>query len=185
MKHKDIWTTPNILSFLRVASVPFFILILYSPGKTLSFIAAVLFLITSFTDWLDGYLARNYGAPSKLGRFLDPLADKLLISTCLIMLIPIGRAPAWMIALIVGREIAITGLRGIALVEGIVIETSKWGKYKTFFQTASITCLLLYYPFRGIDFAYLGSVLLWLATALTLWSGGVYITRFLKQAVTS
>lgn len=183
MKKKDIWTVPNTLSILRVGVVPLFILLLNSPGIILSFAAAVLFLLASFTDWLDGYLARRYGVPSRLGRFLDPLADKLLIATCLIMLIPLGRVPAWMVALIVGREIAITGLRGIALVEGIVIETSRWGKYKTLFQIAAVTSLLLYYPFLGIDFASIGYVLIWSALLLTLWSGGVYIVRFLREVV--
>lgn len=183
MKKRDIWTTPNILSIIRVGVVPFFILLLYSPNDVLSFIAAVLFLIVSLTDWFDGYLARRYGVPSRLGRFLDPLADKLLIVTCLIMLIPLGRIPAWMVALIVGREIAITGLRGIAIVEGIVIETSRWGKYKTLFQIAAGTSLILYYPFWGINFSSIGYILLWVALVLTLWSGGVYIVRFLREAL--
>ncbi len=183
MNRSDIWTTPNILSILRIGVVPLFIPLLYSPGIFLSLVSAILFLIASITDLLDGYIARNYGTQSRLGRFLDPLADKLLIATCLVMLVPIGRVPAWIAALIIMREIAITGLRGIALVEEIEIKTSRWGKYKTLFQIASITCLLLYYPFLGIDFFTTGRILLWIALVLTLWSGGVYLVRFLKEVM--
>ena len=176
-----IWTIPNLLSILRISVIPVFIVLLYSPGKVMSLLAALLFMAVSVTDWLDGYLARRYDTHSRLGRLLDPLADKLLITTCLIMLIPLERVPAWMATLIIAREIAITGLRGIALSEGIAIRTSRWGKYKTLSQVSAVTALLIYYPFFGIDFALLGHTLLWIALLLTLWSGAVYFIRFFRE----
>lgn len=178
-----IWTLPNLLSILRIGVVPVFIILLYSPGRMSSLFAAFLFVAVSLTDWLDGYVARRFDKHSRLGRFLDPLADKLLVTTCLIMLIPLGRVPAWMAALIIVREIAVTGLRGIALSEGVVIKTSRWGKYKALFQATAITALIIYYPFLGIDFALLGYALLWIALILTIWSGMVYFVRFFREVM--
>jgi CDP-diacylglycerol--glycerol-3-phosphate 3-phosphatidyltransferase len=122
------------------------------------------------------------GVETTFGKFLDPLADKLLIVSCLVMLIPLGRAPAWMVALIIGREIAVTGLRGIASIEGVIIAAGRLGKYKTIFQIASVTALLVHYKFLGIDFQTLGMVFLWLALIFTIWSGVDYFARFLKKA---
>ncbi len=172
---------PNILSLLRIAVSPVLILLLLSPGKFLSIFSAALFWIASLTDLLDGYIARKYNASSSLGKFLDPLADKLLVSTSLIMLVSLGRAPAWMAALIIGREIAVTGLRGIAISDGIVIESSKMGKYKTFSQISAIIGLLLHYPFLGINWHSVGAVLLWIALIMTLWSGIEYLQGFIRK----
>jgi len=175
------WCLPNILSLLRIAIAPLLILILISPTKGLSILAGLIFIMASLTDWLDGYLARRSGITTTLGKFLDPLADKLLIVTSLIMLIPLGRAPAWIVALIVGREIAVTGLRSIASTEGVVIAASGLGKYKTTLQIAAVTSLLIHYPLFGVDFHAVGMVFLWIALFLTLWSGIDYFTRFLRE----
>ncbi len=172
---------PNILSLFRIAVSPVLILLLLSPGKFLSIFSAVLFWIASLTDLLDGYIARKYNASSSLGKFLDPLADKLLVSTSLIMLVSLGRAPAWMVALIIGREIAVTGLRTMAISDGIVIESSKFGKYKTVSQVSAIIGLLLHYSFWSIDFQVVGMVLLWIALVMTLWSGAEYLQGFLGK----
>lgn len=176
-----IWCLPNILSLLRIAIAPLLILILISPTRGVSILAGLIFILASLTDWLDGYLARRRGIATDLGRFLDPLADKLLVVISLIMLIPLGRAPAWMVALIVGREIAVTGLRGIAFTEGIVITASSLGKYKTAFQIVAVAGLLIHYPIFGIDLHAIGIVFLWVALFLTLWSGIDYLTRFLRE----
>lgn len=172
---------PNILSLFRIAVSPVLILLLLSPGKFLSIFSAVLFWIASLTDLLDGYIARKYNASSSLGKFLDPLADKLLVSTSLIMLVSLGRAPAWMVALIIGREIAVTGLRTMAISDGIVIESSKFGKYKTLSQISAIIGLLLHYSFWSINFHVVGMVLLWIALVMTLWSGTEYLQGFLGK----
>lgn len=177
---QTIWNLPNIISLIRVAFVPVFILLLLGTGRAFSIITAVLFAMVSLTDWLDGYLARRMGVVTNLGKFLDPLADKLLLTTILVMLIPLGRVPAWIAALIIGREVAVTGLRAVAASDGIVISASKAGKYKTAFQIAAILALVIHYPFWGINFHTIGALLLWVALALTILSGVQYFINFLK-----
>lgn len=179
-KH-EAWNIPNALSILRIITVPVLILLLLSPDKDISIIAAVIFAAASMTDWLDGYLARRMAVETIFGKFLDPLADKLLIITCLIMLISLGRAPAWMVAIITGREIAVTGLRAMAYVEGVVIAAGRLGKYKTVSQIASVTALITHYKFLGIDFHIAGIVLLWVALVFTIWSGVDYFVRFSRK----
>lgn len=179
-KH-EAWNLPNAVSILRILAAPFLILLLISPNRKASLVAAVVFAAASLTDWLDGYLARRMGLETTFGKFLDPLADKLLIITSLIMLIPLGRAPAWMAALIIGREIAVTGLRVVVSMEGIIISASRLGKYKTVFQTVSVISLLAHYKFLGIDFHIVGMAFLWIALIFTLWSGVDYFVRFLRK----
>ncbi len=180
---QELWNLPNILSLVRIGASPFLILILLSPGRTLSIIAALVFLVVCATDWLDGYLARTRGTVTSLGKFLDPLADKLLIVTALIMLISLDRVPAWMVALIVSREIAVTGLRTMAVRTGIVIGATWLGKVKTVSQIAAITALLLHYELWGMDFQLLGTWLIWLALVVTLWSGIDYFVRFFRTTL--
>jgi CDP-diacylglycerol--glycerol-3-phosphate 3-phosphatidyltransferase len=174
----DIWNLPNTISLLRIGVAPILILLLLKPGETLSIVAAILFVVASITDVLDGYLARKWRMITTLGKFLDPLADKLLIMTTLIMLIPLGRAPAWIVALIVGREIAVTGLRAVAVDAGIVIAAGASGKYKTVLQSIAATFLLLHYKLYGINTHAIGVVFLWIALAMTLWSGIEYFLLF-------
>jgi CDP-diacylglycerol--glycerol-3-phosphate 3-phosphatidyltransferase len=164
---KDLWNLPNILSITRIGTAPLLVVILLSPGKALSLVAAIVFLVVCLTDWLDGYLARRMGVITSLGKFLDPLADKLLIMTAFIMLIPLGRVPAWMVALIVSREIAVTGLRTVLADRGVVISASWAGKTKTVAQICAIVPLLLHYRFLGVDFQAVGTVLVWLAFWIT------------------
>ncbi|MFQ5585687.1 MAG: CDP-diacylglycerol--glycerol-3-phosphate 3-phosphatidyltransferase [Thermodesulfobacteriota bacterium] len=176
----NIWNLPNTLSLLRIGVAPILILLLLKPGKVLSIIAALLFVVASVTDIVDGYIARKWGIVTTLGKFLDPLADKLLIMTALIMLVPLGRAPAWIVALIVGREIAVTGLRAVAADAGIVIAAGTSGKYKTILQAIAVTALLLHYHLYGINTHAVGMVILWIALAVTLWSGIEYFILFIR-----
>lgn len=171
---------PNALSILRLVSAPVLVVLLLSPGRALSLAAAVLFVLVCVTDWLDGYLARRMGIVTPLGKFLDPLADKAIILSALIMLIPLGRVPAWMVAMVAGREIAVTGLRAVASNMGVVIAAGTLGKYKTFFQMVSITGLLLHYRYMDIDFQSAGMAFFYAAFALTLWSGADYFVRFFR-----
>ena len=129
------------------------LLLLFGEGsQATSIAAAIVYLLAVLTDLLDGYLARKYKLETNLGRFLDPLADKLINMAALIMLIPPwGRVAAWMVLLILGREIAVTGLRSIAVTEGVVISASSLGKQKTLTQNIAIFCLIWYYPLLGID----------------------------------
>jgi CDP-diacylglycerol--glycerol-3-phosphate 3-phosphatidyltransferase len=169
---------PNLLSILRIASIPIVVAFLFFPGRLASFWAALFFSIASITDLLDGYFARHLNKESAVGKLLDPLADKLLIISAMIMLIPLGRIPAWVVVLIVGREVAVTGLRGIATREGLVIAASFWGKAKTVFQSIALIALILHYEYLGIDFHFLGMILLWAALIITLWSGLDYFLKF-------
>jgi len=179
-RKEKIFNVPNSLSLSRIASVPLIVLFLLFPNKLTNFLAAITFSVASLTDLLDGFFARRRRTVTTIGRLLDPMADKLLISAALIMLIPLDRVPAWMVFLIIGREIAITGLRGIGSSKGIIINVSSLGKYKTSFQIVATIGLLLHYPYLGVDFHKIGMFLLWIALILTLWSGMVYFTQFYK-----
>lgn len=185
-----IWNIPNILTLLRIAAIPVLAVLLLSPSRDAGFWAAALFSAASVTDWLDGYLARRMGIVTVFGKFLDPIADKLIVMASLIMILPFGRVPAWMVLVILGREIIITGLRGIASTEGIVIQASDLGKFKTIFQIVAIIGLLLHYdyhPYFSMDHPLLtvnmhnvGMFFLWIATILTAWSGIDYMAKFMK-----
>jgi len=176
-----IWNVPNILTFFRIAAIPFVVLFLFFPGPLASFLAALFFSAASLTDLLDGYIARQQNSETAVGKLLDPLADKLLINSAFIMLIPLDRIPAWVVVIIVGREVAITGLRGIASLEGLVIAASRWGKAKMIFQSLSLIGLMLHYEYLGVNFHSLGMLILWVALAITVWSGIDYFNKFFRQ----
>lgn len=172
---------PNAITMVRIGAAPVLVVLLLYPGRTMSVISAILFAVVCATDWLDGYLARKHGDVTSLGKFLDPLADKLLVTTALIMLIPIGRIPAWVVALMISREIAVTGLRAIASDAGVVISASILGKLKTVSQIVALVPLILHYTFYGLDFQKIGSVLLVIAFILTVWSGVDYFLKFFRK----
>jgi CDP-diacylglycerol--glycerol-3-phosphate 3-phosphatidyltransferase len=175
-----VWNIPNLLTLFRILTVPVLVALLFSSSPLTSFFAALIFSIASLTDLLDGYIARYQKSETAIGKLLDPMADKLLINSALIMLIPLGRIPAWMVVLIVGREIAVTGLRGIASIERRVIAASIWGKAKTVFQSIALIGLLLHYEYSWIDFHFVGMLLMWIALFITLWSGIDYFINFYK-----
>ena len=189
-KSSQIFNIPNILTMMRIAAIPLLAVLLMTPTRGSGFWAAALFAVASITDWLDGYLARRMGIVTIFGKFLDPIADKLIVMAALIMILPFNRVPAWMVLAILGREIIITGLRGIASSEGIVIQASDLGKFKTIFQIVAILGLVLHYDYNwffGISHPYLtvnmhniGMFFLWIATILTIWSGVDYLARFIK-----
>ena len=185
-----IFTLPNLLTLFRIFVTPlFFILFFYFPTKVFSLLASLLFALASLTDFLDGYIARRWNLETSLGKFLDPLADKLLVAVALIMLIPLDRVPSWMVAVIIGREILVTGLRVVAVTEGMVIAASRLGKYKTVLQILSVISLLIHYEYQLniqssyvlINFHEMGMGLLWLAMFVTVWSGIYYFRKFFKQ----
>jgi CDP-diacylglycerol--glycerol-3-phosphate 3-phosphatidyltransferase len=187
---QSILNLPNILTMTRIAAIPLLAVLLLSPSRSAGFWAAVVFSLASITDWLDGYLARRMGIVTVFGKFLDPIADKLIVMAALIMILPFDRVPAWMVLVILGREIIITGLRGIASSEGIVIQASDLGKFKTIFQLVAIIGLLLHYDYNwlfGIEHVWLqvnmhnvGMFFLWIAAVLTVWSGVDYLARFIR-----
>ncbi len=175
-----IWNIPNIITFLRIGAIPVVMVFLFFPDRGGSFCAALFFSIASLTDLLDGYIARQQKSETAIGKLLDPLADKLLVNTSLIMLIPLGRIPAWMVVIIVAREIAVTGLRGIASLEGVAIAADAWGKRKTFIQTFALIGLMLHYEYFGINFHALGMLLIWVALVITVGSGLNYFYKYYR-----
>jgi CDP-diacylglycerol--glycerol-3-phosphate 3-phosphatidyltransferase len=175
-----VWNLPNALTIVRIMAIPVIVVLLFFPGKLASFIAAIIFIFAAITDGLDGYIARKQNVVTTLGKFLDPLADKLLVITSLIMLIHLGRVPAWIVAIIAGREMAVTGLRAIAITEGIVISASKLGKYKTLLQVIATANLIGHYSYYSIDFHNVGMIFLWAALVLTVWSGLDYFRGFFR-----
>ncbi|MFK5926028.1 MAG: CDP-diacylglycerol--glycerol-3-phosphate 3-phosphatidyltransferase [Desulfuromusa sp.] len=181
---------PNILTLSRIAAVPLIVILLLFESKQNCLWAAIIFTAASMTDWLDGYLARKWGIVTILGKFLDPLADKLIVMAALIMLIPLDRVPAWTVFVILARELIVSGIRSIASAEGIIIAASDLGKYKTIFQMVAIVGLLLhyrYYWFFGVQFDFLypslhnaGIFIFYISLFLTVWSGGDYFVKFFK-----
>jgi CDP-diacylglycerol---glycerol-3-phosphate 3-phosphatidyltransferase len=165
------------------AVIPIIIFLLFSEGAVCRLVNAVLFLLAAVTDTLDGYLARRKGMVTTLGKFLDPLADKLLMVTALIALIPAREIPVWMVIIIVGREIAVTGLRAIAAAQGMVIAAGSWGKYKTFLEVLSIFFLILDGEYFSIGFRDVGVALLGVAVIFAVISGVNYFKDFLKEII--
>jgi CDP-diacylglycerol---glycerol-3-phosphate 3-phosphatidyltransferase len=174
----SILNIPNYLTFLRIISIPFILFLLQSgrPGSCLW--AALIFSVAFFTDWLDGFIARKKNLVTKFGKILDPLADKLLIGSSLIMLIGLDWVAPWIGILLIGREIAITWLRSMLAVKGYIMSSSWWGKYKTLFQAIALIPLMIHYSYWSIDFQFWGLMILWIALLLTLWSGILYFIKY-------
>ena len=164
------WTLPNALTVLRIFLVPLLVVFLLTEY---TLVGLSVFIIASLTDWFDGYLARRRQQITALGQLLDPIADKLLVSAAFISLVELGLAPAWMVVIIVGREIAIAGLRTVAADRGEKIPASPLGKYKTTVQMITVVLLILGPRFLG-EYFVLGKVGLWLVVVLSLLSAGQY-----------
>ncbi len=174
------FNVPNLVTWLRILLIPVFVAAFYLSTNDTHFknvAATAIFVLASFTDWLDGYLARKLNQHSAFGAFLDPVADKLMVAAALIVLVKLGRADAIISFIIIGREITISALREwmAKLGESRSIAVSMLGKIKTTFQMLAITMLLYHERVMGIDFQTVGSLLLYLAALLTLWSMGYYL----------
>lgn len=166
--------TPNKLTVARMIIVPFLVVFLLTGwgGDANRYISLVLFVVASVTDWFDGYLARKNNLVTNFGKFMDPLADKLLVCSAMICMIELNRLPAWFVIIIIGREFIISGFRLIAAENGIVIAANYWGKFKTASQMIMIILLILH--FDGI-FVTLEQIFIWLSLALTVISLITYI----------
>jgi len=181
---------PNLLTYGRIVAVPVLVLLMLSPSRSAGFWSSIVFGLAAITDFIDGWLARKWESVSVLGKFLDPLADKLIVMAALIMLIPHGRVPAWGVFVLLCREMTVTGLRSIASSGGTVIAASDLGKYKTILQMTAIPGLLLhydYYWFFGLQWEIfhisthnVGIFFFYVALALTLWSGIDYLVKFFR-----
>ncbi len=171
---------PNLLTGYRFAVIIPLLLFL-RPGATedVSLTAFILFVSAALTDLADGYVARKFQVESVLGKLMDPLADKILVTVALVMLIPMGRVPAWVCFMIISREMIITGLRSVAAASGTVIAASRMGKYKSATQLTALSILIFpasLFPLYGLH--QLGTAILYLALFLTVWSGIQYFHRF-------
>ena len=183
---EDAVNLPNLLTFGRIALIPVVILFIAEGTPRASFWAAVVYGVTAITDFLDGWLARRQNLISVLGKFLDPLADKLLVMSVLVFMVHLGWVPAWAVIIIVARELSITSLRVIAMTEGVIIAAGQGGKDKTALQMVAILALILHHPFNldflafeiMVDFSVVGLVLLYLSVVLAITSAGEYIKLF-------
>ena len=167
---------PNKLTVLRVIMIPFFVAaLLYDGGanQNMRYVAAALFIIASLTDMLDGKIARKYNLVTNFGKFMDPLADKLLVCSALICMIELRELPAWMVIIIISREFIISGFRLVASDNGVVIAASYWGKFKTTFQMIGVVLLIFNIPVLST----LTTIIVWIALALTVISLVDYIVR--------
>ena len=167
---------PNKLTMARVIMIPFFVFFLLwqnGENRTFRMIALALFIIASLTDLLDGKIARKYNLVTNFGKFMDPLADKLLVCSALICLIELNALPAWMVIIIISREFIISGFRLIASDNGVVIAASYWGKFKTTFQMVSVVLLILDIP----ALAFVTTICVWIALLLTIVSLVDYIYK--------
>ena len=183
-KRKPFWNLPNTLTVIRIFCVPIMVALLWdAPDRMESLLAFWIFIGAMITDVIDGWLARKWDLVSPVGAYLDPMADKLMVTTVLVMLVPLGWVPAWLTALLLCREIAITGLRGIASQEGMVISASSMGKVKTAYQSTALGFILWQDHTLGADPWSAGIVLLYIATAFSLVSAGEYFVGFYKQSV--
>lgn len=176
---------PNLVTYVRILVIPAVLAVMQSDSPANAFTAAALFSVAAATDFLDGFLARRLNLTSVIGKLLDPLADKVLVMGVLVMLVDLGRVSAWLVVLILAREMLITGLRSIAASEGIVIAARDLGKQKTALQMIGIWCLLVHYryPMFGgeVSFHEVGIVCLLFSVIFSVWSAVDYIAGFGRE----
>lgn len=182
---------PNWITIARLVAAPVLLVLMLflndagqhpATNRAISFASALLFTAAMCSDLVDGYLARKRGVTSTFGKFIDPLADKMLFLVAMIMMIPLGRIPAWLVAIFFIREVTVTALRGIAVDEGIVIAASAWGKYKSAFVSVATVGLLMHYPFFGIQWRLMAWIFLAPALLFSVSSGLHYSIGFFREA---
>ncbi len=184
---QDAVNLPNLLTMARIVMIPLCLVFLEQDTARSCYWATIVFTLAAITDLLDGWLARKLNVVSVLGKLLDPLADKLIVMASLVWMVPMGRIPAWVVVLLLGRDIAVTGLRSVAASEGVVIAAGEEGKAKTALQMIGIVCLLLGYPYHlsyaGIDLGvvdmiHVGRMLVYLSIVFSLASAAQYVRLF-------
>jgi CDP-diacylglycerol--glycerol-3-phosphate 3-phosphatidyltransferase len=184
---QDALNIPNLLTMTRIVMIPVCLAFLGEDTPRAGFWAAIVFTLAALTDLVDGWLARKMNIVSVLGKLLDPLADKLIVMACLVWMVPMGRIPAWVVVLLLGRDIAVTGLRSVAASEGVVIAAGEEGKAKTALQMIGIICLILGYPYHlsyvgidlgAVDLVHAGRMLVYLSIVFSLASAAQYVRLF-------
>jgi len=183
LARERFWNLPNTVTMVRTAAVPALLALPLYPGRRGSQVVAWCFIVAALTDLLDGWLARRGQMVTHIGKLLDPLVDKLIVAAALVVMVAIDRIPVWatwMVVVIIGRELAVTGLRSIASADGQIMAAVPAGKIKAFVQNFAIGALLFHYPTLGLPAHEIGLTLLGLATALTLASGYVYFASYFR-----
>lgn len=181
ISRRDTFNLPNTITLLRLGVVPFLFILLSDPGKSWSLIIAGLFVVASITDFFDGYIARKYQMITTMGKFLDPIADKIIVNSAMILLIPIGRIPAWIVVITIIRDLMVDVIRSIASSEGIYIQASRLGKQKTVAQIIAVTALIIHYPFLGFNAHAVGIAVLYVAFIFTIYSGIDYLVKLFQS----
>ncbi|MFO0599199.1 MAG: CDP-diacylglycerol--glycerol-3-phosphate 3-phosphatidyltransferase [Myxococcaceae bacterium] len=186
---QEFWNLPNMLTLGRIVIIPLFVWLLYDGDPWYSVLAAAVFTLAAVTDVVDGFLARRWNMITVTGKLLDPLADKLIVAAAMVMMVRLGRIPAWIVIVLLSREFIVTGLRQVAASEGLVIAAGQEGKWKTALQLVAIIALCVHYThpvfflvaWHPVDFNFVGKVLLYGSTAFSVWSAGVYFQAFLAR----
>jgi CDP-diacylglycerol---glycerol-3-phosphate 3-phosphatidyltransferase len=183
---EELLNAPNLMTLGRIACIPVFLALLSYENRRNSFLAALVFAAAAISDWLDGWLARVSNKVTTLGKFLDPLADKIIVLSALVMLVRLGRVPVWVVVIVLARELLISGLRTIAMSEGLEIAASRGGKWKTSLQLSGIIALMVHYHFAidylfgtvVTDFHTVGLTLLYLSLIPGIASAVDYVRAF-------
>ncbi len=186
---QEFWNLPNMLTLARIFVIPLFVWFTYDADPFYSLMAASLFTVAAITDVVDGFLARRWNMITVTGKLLDPLADKLIVMAAMVMMVRLGRVPAWLIIVLLSREFIVSGLRQIAASEGMVIAAGQEGKWKTALQLVGIISLCVHYTHPvnfvfatyDVNFNTVGKVLVYLSTAFSVWSAGTYFQAFLQM----
>jgi CDP-diacylglycerol---glycerol-3-phosphate 3-phosphatidyltransferase len=186
---QEFWNLPNMLTLGRILLIPVFVWFTYDADPYYSMMAAVVFAVAAITDVVDGYLARKWNLITVVGKFMDPLADKLIVMAALVMMVRLGRIAAWVVIVLLARELIVSGLRTIAASEGMVIAAGQEGKWKTSLQLVGVISLCVHYVhpmdlgYRMVmvDYNKVGKVLVYLSGAFSVWSAVVYFRGFLSM----
>ena len=186
---QEFWNLPNMLTLARIFAIPVFVWLLYDGDPWFSVMAASVFTIAAITDVVDGFLARRWNMITVTGKLLDPMADKLIVAAALIMMVRLGRVPAWIVIVLLSREFIVNGLRQVAASEGLVIAAGQEGKWKTALQLAGIIALCIHYTHPiflivgtwDVNFNVVGKVLIYISTFFSALSAGTYFQAFLNR----
>ncbi|WP_414654084.1 CDP-diacylglycerol--glycerol-3-phosphate 3-phosphatidyltransferase [Hyalangium sp.] len=186
---QEFWNLPNMLTLGRILLIPVFVWFTYDADPFYSLMAGVVFAVASITDVVDGYLARKWNLITVVGKFMDPLADKLIVMAALVMMVRLGRIAAWVVIVLLARELIVSGLRTIAASEGMVIAAGQEGKWKTSLQLVGVISLCVHYVHPldlgsqvvMVDYNKVGKVLVYLSGAFSVWSAVVYFRAFLSM----
>ena len=184
---EEFWNLPNILTLARIAAIPFVMLLIWRGAPKDCVLAAWAYSVAAATDYVDGWLARRWNQVTLMGRFLDPLADKIMIMGMLVMLVTLSRVPGWLVVIILAREMTINGLRSVASMEGLEVPSDSLGKKKTALQMIGVMCLVVHYPYpvyfpglttQIVDFNRVGVIVLAMAVVLSVLSAVNYFRNF-------